>query len=60
MADRVLIGCNYPGPDGAERRSEPGDVVPDMPERVRVVLLAQRAIEPLPDEPAPKRQKGGA
>lgn len=56
MADLVKKGLNYPGPDGKEKRAEPGDVVSDIREEWRADLIAQGAIEPLAEAPKPRRK----
>jgi len=52
---RVLVGLNYPGSGGKEKRAEPGDVVDDLPEKAVASLTKQGAIEPATE----RKPKGG-
>lgn len=50
---RALVGINYPGPDGEERRAEIGDVIDDFPADKVAENVAAGVIEPVVQVPAP-------
>ena len=43
---KILTGMNYPGPDGADVRAEPGEVRDDVPAVSVAWLLADGHLEP--------------
>lgn len=47
---RVLVGLNYPGQSGAEKRADPGDVVTDLPAQSIPWLVEDGYIEPVDGE----------
>lgn len=46
---KVLIGINYPGKGGKEKRAEPGEIVSDIPKIDIGWLTDQGVIELLPE-----------